>query len=142
MRNRLAVIAVATAAVVSLACNARKKAEECSVLIDRLNSAQQAAETSASGVKVTTKDLKKLAGILDQLKKDVGALSISTPELRDYANEYGKKAGEAAAAARTVATRVEAGKLDEAKAAKQKFDAIHASERELVDQINTFCGAP
>ena len=99
------------------------------MLVDRLNSAQQAAEKSSPGGKVTTDGLKTLADVLDELAKDIGAMSITTPELRSYADEYGKKAGEAAAAARIVAARVEAGKLDEAKAAKQKLDRIHASER-------------
>jgi chromosome segregation ATPase len=132
------VLVIASAA---LGCNTFKKVEQCNALIDKINAAQQAAQQLDSAGEASTEELKKLAGILEQLSKDIQGMQLENGQLRQHANEYQKMVVEMAAASRKLIAAVDAEDAAKASSAKAQMDAVSAQEDALVARINAFCGA-
>jgi chromosome segregation ATPase len=141
MQDRLLLVATMATVGVLLACGAFKKVEQCNALVDKINTAQQAARRADSSEQASAEELKKLAGVLEQLAKDIGAMDIKNEKLRGYADEYQQMVSQMAAASRKLIAAVEAGDLAGATAAKAEMDAVSAKEDGLVAKINGFCGA-
>jgi hypothetical protein len=124
-------------------CNRARKAEECSRFIDKVNGALRQIEhntqTEAQDDSAAVAEMRRLADQYDTLANDVGALKISSRELRAQALEYRRMANSAASAARHVATAVESKDIQEATDAQNAFDQIVKQEDQLVARINDFC---
>ena len=147
MRNRF-VLAVALVACFSLTtgCGKFKKTKECNAFIDKVNTAikeieQHSASKSGDDAQVIA-EMKKLGELYDQLAKDVGALDITTGDLKKHAGDYQAMCTSAANTARQVASAIETKNKTQADAAQKEFDKIVKQEDDLVNQINTFCQAP
>jgi chromosome segregation ATPase len=142
MQNRLALVAFLLLAALLLACGMAKKANECSALIDRINTAQQEASSIQFSMDTSTDDIKKMADVFEKLGKDLDAMEISTDELKGYRDEYKAMAAKAGKAAHNLAEAVE--KTDQTKfdAAQKELNEATDPEDALVDKINTFCSAP
>jgi len=87
-------------------------------------------------------EMKKLGELYDQLAKDVGALDITTADLKKHATAYQEMCTKAANTARQVASAIETKNADQADSAQKEFDSIVKQEDDLVNQINSFCQAP
>jgi hypothetical protein len=72
----------------------------------------------------------------------VGAIDITTPDLKKSATEYQGMCTRAATTARAVATALENKNADQGVAAQKEFDKVVKEEDELVNKINTYCQAP
>ena len=141
MQNRSVLVAFLGVAGLLLACGMAKKANECSALIDRVNSAQQETSSIQFTMDTSSNDIKKMADVFDKLAKDLGAMEIGTEELKGFRDEYKTMAEKAGAATRKLAEAVDktdSAKLDEA---QKELDAATDPEDKLVDKINEFCSA-
>ena len=128
-----------------LGCGKIKKTKECNAFIDKVNTAikeieKHSASKGGDDAQVIS-DMKKLADLYDQLSKDVGALELSTPELKKHATDYQGMCTKAASTARQVASAIETKNAEQADTAQKEFDKIVKQEDDLVNQINTFCQA-
>jgi hypothetical protein len=147
MRIRPAVaVALVLASCLAPGCGKFKKTKECNAFIEKVNTAikeieQHSASKAGDDAQVIS-EMKKLADLYDQLAKDVGALDITTPDLKKHAGEYQGMCGKAAQTARQVATAVETKNADQADNAQKEFDKIVKQEDDLVNQINGFCQGP
>lgn len=124
-------------------CGKFKKTKECNAFIEKVNTAikeieQHSASKAGDDAQVIS-EMKKLADLYDQLAKDVGALDITTPELKKHAGDYQAMCTKAATTARQVATAIETKNADQADTAQKEFDKIVKQEDDLVNQINGFC---
>lgn len=138
------IVALACAVAVG-GCSKMKKTTECNAFIDKVNTSLKEIEkhtnAKTADQKAAIADMKKLAGLYDRLATDVGALSISTPDLKRHSSDYQQMAKRAAEAARQVADAVETNNLAKAQAAQKVFDGIVKQEDQLVNNINSFCQA-
>ncbi|MBX3131604.1 MAG: hypothetical protein KF718_33110 [Polyangiaceae bacterium] len=143
MRRLVPALLVATLFVSG--CGNLKKTKECSAFIDRVNTAlsviQQHTNTAGKEDAKAAADMKKLGELYEQLSKDVGALEITTPDLKTHTGEYQAMAAKAAAAARQVAEAIEKKDPQQAESAQTEFDKIVKQEDELVNKINGYCQA-
>lgn len=140
---------LALAAAICLAtagCGKIKKTSECNAFIDKVNTSLKEIEkhTTSKGEDdaQTIAEMKKLGELYEQLSKDVGALEITTADLKKHATDYQQMAQKAAATARDVAAAIETKDGDKAEKAQKDFDQIVKQEDELVNKINSFCQAP
>ena len=140
----LMVFILASAAICG-GCSKMKKTTECNAFIEKVNTSLKEIEkhTNSKGTdqKTAASDMKKLGDLYDKLATDVGALGVSTPELKKHSAEYQAMAKKAADTARQVAEAVETNNLDKAQAAQKEFDSIVKHEDQLVNNINSFCQA-
>ncbi|MBK7579109.1 MAG: hypothetical protein IPI67_02795 [Myxococcales bacterium] len=147
MRKRIVLAAFAITAAFSLTgCGKFKKTKECNAFIEKVNTAikeieQHSASKGGEDAQVIS-EMKKLGELYDQLAKDVGALDVSTAELKAHSANYQQMCTKAASTARQVATAIETKNPDQAESAQKEFDKIVKQEDDLVNQINTFCQAP
>lgn len=147
MRQRFALAAfVVSAALLLPGCGKLKKTKECNAFIEKVNTAikeieQNSASKGGDDAQVISA-MKKLGDLYDALAKDVGALDLSTPELKAHATNYKEMCTKAASTARQVATAIETKNPEQADTAQKEFDKIVKQEDDLVNQINTFCQAP
>lgn len=84
-------------------------------------------------------DSRALAERYEDLAQRVGALDISSAELRPRAERYRKLSKEAAAALRDVAAAVERGDGEVARRRRVEFDDLARAEAPLVAEINAVC---
>jgi hypothetical protein len=145
IRPVLAVLLLAVACFGS-GCGKFKKTKECNAFIEKVNTAikeieQHSASKAGDDAQVIS-EMKKLADLYDQLARDVGALDITTPDLKKHAMEYQGMCTKAAQTARQVASAIETKNADQADNAQKEFDKIVKEEDDLVNQINGFCQAP
>ena len=147
MRQRFVLAAFAVSAALMLTgCGKFKKTKECNAFIEKVNTSikeieQNSASKGGDDAQVISA-MKKLGDLYDQLAKDVGALDVSTPELKAHATNYREMCTKAASTARQVATAIETKNPEQADTAQKEFDRIVKQEDDLVNQINTFCQAP
>lgn len=147
MRKRSVLVALSVSAALLLTgCGKFKKTKECNAFIDKVNASikeieQHSASKGGDDAQVIS-EMKKLGDLYDQLAKDVGALEVSTPELKTHATNYQQMCTKAASTARQVATAIETKNPEQADSAQKEFDKIVKQEDDLVNQINTFCQAP
>jgi uncharacterized protein YoxC len=147
MRNRFVVaLAVVALSFTATGCGKFKKTKECNAFIDKVNTSikeieQHSASKGTDDTQVVA-EMKKLGELYDQLAKDVGALDITTPDLKKHATAYQEMCTKAANTARQVASAIETKNADQADSAQKEFDTIVKQEDDLVNQINTFCQAP
>ncbi|MFO0569913.1 MAG: hypothetical protein U0263_29980 [Polyangiaceae bacterium] len=147
MRKRSVLVALSVSAALLLTgCGKFKKTKECNAFIDKVNASikeieQHSASKGGDDAQVIS-EMKKLGDLYDQLAKDVGALEVSTPELKTHATKYQQMCTKAASTARQVATAIETKNPEQADSAQKEFDKIVKQEDDLVNQINTFCQAP
>src|SRR5690242_1832072 len=103
-RSATAFLVIAGLAVSASGCGKMKKTSECNAFIDKVNTSLKEIEkhTSSRGTdqKSAAADMKKLADLYDKLGADVGALSVTTPELKKHAGDYQAMAKKAASTAR------------------------------------------
>lgn len=142
MRRRAFLLVMAGALALG-GCSRAKKAEECSVFVDKVNAAlrqiERNTQTEAQDDSAAVAEMRRLADQYDMLAHDVGALKISSRELRAHALEYRRMANSAASAARNVAAAVESKDIQQASEAQNAFDQIVKQEDQLVARINDFC---
>jgi len=141
MQNRSVLVAFLGVAGLLLACGMAKKANECSALIDRVNSAQQETSSIQFTMDTSSDDIKKMADVFDKLSKDLAAMEISTNELKGFRDEYKTMAEKAAAATRKLAEAVDKTDATKLEEAQKELDAATDPEDKLVDKINEFCSA-
>ena len=127
-------------------CGKIKKKEECNNFIEKANAALTEVKKYGNAANKddakAIADMKKLAGIYEQLAKDVGALPITTAELKKQVTDYQAMASKAAATAKDVAKAIETQDAAKAEAAQKEFDKIVKQEDALVTKINGFCREP
>lgn len=147
MRQRFVLAAFAiSAALLVTGCGKFKKTKECNAFIEKVNTAikeieQNSASKGGDDAQVIS-SMKKLGDLYEQLAKDVGALELTTPELKTHATTYKEMCTKAASTARQVATAIETKNPEQADSAQKEFDKIVKQEDDLVNQINGFCQAP
>jgi hypothetical protein len=130
----------------TLGCGKFRKTKECNAFIDKVNGSVKEIErlSAAKGDDdaQAIANMKKIGDLWEALAKDVGAIDITTPELKKSATEYQGMCTRAAATARQVATALESKNADQGDTAQKEFDKIVKEEDELVNKINTYCQAP
>ncbi len=145
MRRSLLVL-VLCAAFAATGCAKMKKTKECNAFIGKVNTALKEIEkhtnTTGQDDAKAIAEMRKLGELYEALAKDVGALELTTDDLKSHATEYQTMANKAASTARQVAQAIETKNAQQADQAKEEFDKIVKQEDELVGKINTLCQAP
>jgi hypothetical protein len=145
MRQTLLLVLLALLST-TIGCGKFRKTKECNAFIDKVNGSVKEIErlSAAKGEDDAqiAGNMRKIGELWDTLAKDVGAIDITTPDLKKNATEYQGMCTRAATTARAVATALENKNADQGVAAQKEFDKVVKEEDELVNKINTYCQAP
>ena len=118
--------------------------EECRVFVytvnTRLQEIDRVAAEGAAARNVDAADMRRLAGLYEQLAEKSGAISIRSPDLNGMREQYRTMVLDAARLARAIADALDAKQLDAAMKAQERFTAVVSREDELVSRVNSFCG--
>jgi len=145
LRALFVLVAVLALALGAAGCAERKKIAECNALIAVINSG---VDKIQQGTRVVPdagmggKDLRDMAGAMDQIAEQAGKLQLGVAELQQFAKDYQAMAREVAASARDLATAYEKVDDEQMKKAQARMEKAVQREDPLVDSINKFCRAP
>lgn len=141
--RRHAPIAAAVLALASAGCGHRK-ISECNALVQVINvgvvGLEKAPrnESDPSGIS----DLRSMADQMDKVAASASGVQLTSPELKKMRDEYYKMVKDIAKAERELAAAAEERNGPRRTAAETALDAAVKAEDPLVDQINKFCQAP
>jgi hypothetical protein len=113
---------------------------ECRALIDVINRGVAALEKMDGYAGLD--DLERMAAIRGEMARGVEGVHPTRPELRAWADEYGKTVRETAAALRGVATAARRGDAGVRGDGERDLDAAMKKEEPLVERINALCQRP
>lgn len=144
MRRHLVTAALWVSVVMLAGCGMIKKKKECGAFVEKVNAAVSEIEVASKATdgKNAVASMKKLGDLYDQLSKDIGAIGVTTDDLKKQTTEYQEMCTKAAKAARQVAEAIETSDPAKAESAQKEFDGIVKQEETLVSKINTYCQAP
>jgi hypothetical protein len=113
---------------------------ECRVLIDIINRGVAALEKMDGYAGLD--DIERMAAIRGDMAREIDGVHPTRPELRAWADEYGKAVRGTAAALRGVATAARRGDTRVRGDGERDLDAAMKKEEPLVERINALCQGP
>jgi hypothetical protein len=117
---------------------------ECDLLTrttsSELEPIEQAVANLPDDPTAAATSLEAVAGRYTELGRKVGKLGFGTPQLQAQAMAYQPLADEAAVSTRRLAAALRARDATEQRSAEQVLGGVVARQKQLVEQVDGFCG--
>ncbi|MGG6296156.1 hypothetical protein ACQ4M4_17345 [Leptolyngbya sp. AN02str] len=135
--------AVGLVVVLGLAGCSQSKVTQCNQLTEQTNQTVEAVQGIVQANATPNPEaLLQVAERFDQGKTDIETLQINDPQLNTYRQQFASMYAEVSSSARELASALENQDFEAARPARETFQTATSKEAELVEQVNTYCGAP